>query len=255
MGRTDGTRHGLAFAAPTGRRGARRLAGALPVAMVVMMFAVGVAWGLMINSQVASAELTAASSSDFTLHICEPGAAAPTATPLEPEGWCPVDDDGGGVDLRDELVFEDVSSLTPGEIVLWDVRLVNAGNASAWDLWSYDVDIAEKPDGDPGDDCTVPLELLNLFDLGVAIGDGGTFPDPNQHGGRLTYDVYNDNHNDPITGVPDAIELPPYARVVHVEAGEYEDVRLRVRLPADAGNECLDTTWTLSIQFNVAAHS
>ena len=85
------------------------------------------------------------------LYICEPG------DKRGPD--CGSDDIDG-----DEFVFETLEDIKPGDLVEWDIRLVNMGSNNLM-VSSATLNIRELTD--PGDDC--PGDALGDADLGFGL--------------------------------------------------------------------------------------
>ena len=186
------------------------------------------------TSQQTSGPVSTASSEAPSLYICEPDSTA------GPE--CGSDDSGA-----DEAIFETDEGLWPSVTAIWDIRLRNV------DIYNWDISGATgtwEKISDPGNDCAI-TPVLSLSVLG------------NAGGGK------NDNH---VSGsaCDREVEVPPmfcseqqvccglvscsYCKgTVHIAPGDYEDMRIRVRLPEDAPDECVDTAWALSIQWDIVA--
>jgi len=151
------------------------------------------------------------------LYICEPDAT--------PGPACGSDDSGA-----DEIIFEGEELATPGDVTIWDIRLLNAGPDLVWDIDAFDVVITET--NDPGGDC----DAIPTFEPWILGKDG---------------DYLNDNH--PYLGGVATGSMLAYADgprwFVHVEPGDYEDLRLRVTPPIEAGNECYSNAWSVAIDW------
>ncbi len=200
-------------------------------------------------SQTTSATLSMATSDEPTLYICEPRELG-GAVVAGPD--CGKDDDGtkDGPPGPDEVIFEDDENAVPGSIRFWDIRLRNTG-VDAWDLFPA-IDTIDPVD--PAEDCTVKPEVSLVRILGKVAASG--FNDPLS---GATYDTVNDNHSFAGGNVPGAaffwLETFTSQYYVHVAPGDYEDLRIRVSFPTTAGEECVGSEWTLTIDWNVGVHS
>lgn len=179
------------------------------------------------DEQDTTGSVVAALATDIDLHICEPGEIA------GPD--CGADDDGtpGGPPGENEAIFEGSEQLTPGDPAIWDLRMRNIGNLP-WDIDAFAVDIQET--NDPNGDCDAAVEVEPKI-----LGKEG--------------DSINDNHST-FTGTldPGSMRREGFGGAtyfVHVDAGDYEDIRLRFLLPESAGNECSANAWDITISWTV----
>jgi hypothetical protein len=175
------------------------------------------------DEQQSAGAVTVAGPGAIDLYICEPG---PQGQPPVPGPSCGPDDNGtsNGPAGADEAIFETIEDLTPDDTTQWDIRVRNNGTL-AWDLTGHDIAFTETDD--PGNDCNrVPTLEPRI------LGKAG--------------DPVNDNHAGFFAGWM-YIEGQFAGYVVHVDPGDYEDIRLRVTIPANAGNECIDNAWDLNV--------
>lgn len=190
----------------------------------------GIAYAALGDTQSASGSVNVSSTS-ADLYICEPGAVAGPA--------CGADDNTG-----DESVFESLEDLRPGETEQWDIRLKNNGT-TPFHITEATLSINET--NDPGNDCptyaliaTGPPNANNYdYQQGIALlGKGG--------------DVANDNPQD-LEGVQyfrsEADRYTSYG--IKIAPGDYEDVRLRLRLQLQDTENCDGNTWAVAWNFTV----
>ncbi len=158
---------------------------------------------------------------DIDLYICEPDST--------PGPACGSDDSEA-----DEIIFEGTESLTPGDEATYDIRMQNVGATLPWDIGGFDITFTET--NDPDADCNdVPTATPRI------LGKDG--------------DDVNDNHpkefGAPWVAMMDVEDFIPDTRyLVHVEAGDFEDLRLHVLIP-DLGAECSDNEWSINIAWTV----
>ncbi len=178
------------------------------------------------GTQTASGSVNVTTTS-ADLYICEPDAT--------PGPDCGSDDSGA-----DDTVLETLEDITPGETVQWDLRLQNVGTE---DWVVTDVTLILVETADPGDDC--PDESLRASaPFGVAPGVSTL--------GKAGDDL---NDNAVVSGTAFFLresEADPIRAVsVIVAAGDYEDVRLRLRLDPSGTENCDGNEWAASWQFTV----
>lgn len=203
---------------------------------VLAALLVGAAVALFTDTQFTTGSVTSATAATIDLYICEPqpgGAGGPDCGP----------DDSA----NDEIIFETDEQLLTGldDAVHWDVRLRNTSTGTAeWDLDTIRYSATETVD--PGSDCN----RLPRLDLRV-LGKAG--------------DRFNDNHVNVDTVVIGEGGAPIRAAFVvneeftnrvraHVEVGDYEDMRVRVSLDSDVGDECQGNAWDISLAWTVVEH-
>lgn len=179
------------------------------------------------GTQTASGSVNVTTTS-ADLYICEPDAT--------PGPVCGSDDSGA-----DETVFETLEDIRPGETVQWDLRLKNVGTED-WIVTGVTLDLVETVD--PGGDC--PDESLGP----LSVGFPGFAPGVSTLG--KAGDDLNDNAQIGQPFFPRESEADPLRAVsVIVAAGDYEDVRLRLRLDQSGTENCDGNEWTASWQFTV----
>lgn len=193
-------------------------------AFVLVAVAVGgaaVVWATLGDTQSATGAVNVTTvSSD--LYICEPNGT--------PGPACGSDDSAD-----DEIIFETLEDMRPGDIVTWDLRLRNVGTVD-WRVSG--VTLISVEDVDPGNDC--PSDALRQTARGITIlGKNG--------------DEVNDNAG---VGVGDREpifrgETTNQQRHIDVAAGDYEDVRLRLGLDVVGTQNCDGNQWSFSWQFEV----
>jgi hypothetical protein len=197
------------------------------VAVVAAFLAVaaGVAFALFSDQQATSGAVGMATADDVDLYICEPGGT--------PGPDCGSDDSGA-----DEAVWETTEELLPGHDATWDIRLKNVGTY-AWDTGAPTVTIMET--ADPGGDCdAVPGVVAKI------LGKAG--------------DAVNDNHAVSywdMCGSYSLLDLEAASYTcytVHVEPGDYEDIRLHAPASSDWGNECSENAWSIVVDWTVTNH-
>ena len=179
----------------------------------VGLFAAPTVLALFTDSHSVSGSVNVTSDS-VDLYICDiTGTDTTSAT-------CPgIGDDS----LGDEIIFEGLENLVPDGVALWDIRLLNVGEL-AWDSNSRPFPVVTEVN-DPGADC----DYAPAVSFSVLGKDG---------------DSLNDNHSaGSSTGWPRA-DVYGYVRI-HVEPGDFEDVRIGATLSANAGNECRDNAWDI----------
>ena len=170
------------------------------------------------------------------LYICEPqpgGAGGPDCGP----------DDSA----NDEIIFETDEQLLTGldDAVHWDVRLRNTSTGTAeWDLDAIRYNATETVD--PGSDCNA-LPILDVRVLGKA---GDSFND--NHGSSPTA-VIGEGGAQVLRSVVINEELTALLRV-HVEVGDYEDIRVEIHLSPAVGDECQGNAWDISLAWTVVEH-
>ena len=206
---------------------------ALVVASVVLAVAAGslavqTVWALFTDSQSVTGSVNSTAETGFTdLYICDVTGTASTSP------TCPgVGDDSGA----DEVIFETLEDMLPGGTVQWDIRLRNVG-IDAWDSRVFPgVSVVEALD--PGGGCeVVPVGSLRV--LGKA-GDSLNDNHPLANSSRWIREGFT-------TAVADRVEI-------HVEPGDFEDVRVRASLSPNAGNSCLENVWDISFTIAAAQH-
>ena len=196
------------------------------VAAVVTAFVV---YAALNDTQTASGTLNATSTS-ADLYICEPSGG--------PGPACGPDDSGA-----DETVFEGIEDIRPGENRTWDLRLVNVGTV---DLFMTKVGLVVVESSDPGLDC--PSGTLQpgqnssgeISTAGVfALGKAG--------------DEANDNplRADGMDAITPESSAEP-KRNIKIAAGDYEDVRLRLRLRGDVSQDCDANEWKATWTFEAS---
>lgn len=200
------------------------------------------------DTQYTTGEVTSATAATLSLHICEPiGGHDETGDPA-----CPGDDN-----LDDEIIFENVEGLATGfaDHAHWDVRLRNAGDV-LWDL--HEVHYTATETADPGADCAV-LPEVHVTVLGQSfyeqsskeVNDNHKYGDnpDNLNGSRLYNDMTGWNHaiNGQTFYKSDAFR-------VHVAPGDYEDMRVKIWLSEEAGDECQGNAWDISLSWTVVEH-
>lgn len=168
------------------------------------------------------------------LYICEPG---PQGGEPVPGPGCGPDDNGtfNGPPGADEVIFENIENLTPNDTTQWDIRLRNTGTLP-WLLTNTSLQFSNADPSvvliqeveDPGPDCTiVPVVSATI------LGKAG--------------DEVNDNVLASFFSGLSRESSPGSDYQVRVAAGDYEDLRLRVTIPANAGNECIGSIWDIII--------
>ena len=197
---------------------------ALTGGLVAAAALLGVAVAVLTDSQTATGTITATSTS-ADLYICEPGVPGPA---------CGSDDSGA-----DEIVFETIEDISPGETVEWDIRLQNVGTTD-WILSDVTVTIVETLD--PGSDCPDAALVTGRDQINVNSSAGAFIL------GKAG-DVFNDN---PAPG--GSFFLMAWGtnspRGVFVAAGDYEDIRLRIELPTAGTENCDGNEWSLTYVFD-----
>ena len=164
------------------------------------------------------------SSESADLYICEPGN-------VDGPDCGPDDSDGA------EIVFEGLEDLRPGDIVEYDVRLKNVGTVPFVVL---DAEFEATETNDPDNDC--PQGVLSAYSdgypyVGVTIlGKDGDWLNDN------VYDV-------------DAIRFPVFDSYqdlsIAIAPGDFEDVRLALRLNLQNSVNCDSNEWDVSWTFTV----
>lgn len=196
----------------------------LAAAAVAGAASVGLVLAALGDTQTATGSVNVSTTS-ADLYICEPGNVAGPA--------CGPDDSDGG-----ELVFENLEDIRPGDQVYWDVRLKNVG--------------------------TVPFTIV---DVGGTIAETSD-PEANCPAGSLSYgskagysypprglyilgkggDDVNDNTYDyEIIRFRTESDSGDYNIVI--APGDYEDVRLRLKLARLGTENCDGNTWDVSYDF------
>ena len=207
----------------------------LVIASVVLAVAAGslavqTVWALFTDSQSATGSVNFTSETGFTdLYICDVTGIASTSP------TCPgVGDDS----LADEIIFESLEDMVPGQTVQWDIRLRNIGTL-AWDSLDFpsggDLSVTEA--SDPYGSCDSPPAISFRV-----LGKAG--------------DTVNDNHSNSVstrwqqegrTGDQNRVQI-------HIEPGDFEDVRVRANLPTSAGDTCLGNVWDISFVIDARQH-
>ena len=170
------------------------------------------------DEQATTGPVMAALATDIDLYICEPDAV--------PGPACGADDS-----LGNEIVFEGNEQLTPGEDAIADLRMQNIGTLP-WDIDMFTIDVQES--NDPNADCDAEVTI----EVRILGRDG---------------DSVNDNHRDffPEPGHAIQRETASSFYFVHIEPGDYEDLRPRLSIPESAGNECSGNAWDLTTGWTV----
>ena len=197
---------------------------ALTGGLVAAAALLGVAVAVLTDSQTATGTITATSTS-ADLYICEPGVPGPA---------CGSDDSGA-----DEIVFETIEDIIPGETVEWDIRLQNVGTTD-WTLSDVTVTIVETVD--PGSDCPDPAlvngrNLINQSSAAGAfiLGKAGDEINDNPSQGASFFLIRWTSHQ---------------GHAVLVAAGDYDDIRLRIELPTSGTENCDGNEWSITYVFD-----
>jgi hypothetical protein len=205
-----------------------RIAGLALVGLGVAAGA-GVAFAALSNTENASGTVNVTSTS-ADLYICETGQVAGPA--------CGSDDSDGA-----ENIFESIEDLRPGETVTYDIRLKNVGTEP---FLVSDASLSISEGADPGNDC--PASPSPLY---------GSGPNDNYYNtwgvsilGKAG-DADNDNTGEYPNGIPEfQLETRSYTQLpIHIAAGDYEDVRLRLTMAVEGVGACDSNTWNVSWSF------
>ena len=187
----------------------------------------GAVYAQLADTQTASGSVNATTTS-ADLYICEPGAT--------PGPGCGSDDNGA-----DEAIFEGLENIRPDETVSWDIRLLNVGSVNLI-ITGVNPNIVETVD--PGADCRdVPGD--SALTLGVKPNGDDSL------GGVFILGKNGDSINDNGAG---AVKFRRETasddrRSINIAPGDFEDVRLRLRLiNSDAAN-CEGNEWDVSWVF------
>ncbi len=166
-----------------------------------------------------------ATSTSADLYICQPDAT--------PGPACGSDDNGA-----DELVFETLEDIRPGEVVEWGLRLKNVGSDD-WTVTGVTLTVTET--ADPNNDCP---------DDALRAGSDPTMGTPSPEG----VFAVSTNNNIAGTGAPEfaLLESTDPARNIRVLAGGYEDVRLMLVLYPVGTDSCDGNEWDVSWEFTVS---
>lgn len=196
---------------------------ALTGGLVATAAFLGVAMALLTDTQTATGTITATSTS-ADLYICEPGVPGPA---------CGSDDSGA-----DEIVFETVEDIVPGETVEWDIRLQNVGTTD-WALSNVTVAFVET--ADPGADCPDTALVNGRNHLGFS-SIAGVF---------ILGQAGDDTNDNPAPGSSLGVTrwTSSSQRAVFVAAGDYEDIRLRIELPTSGTENCDGNEWSVTYVF------
>lgn len=197
------------------------LGGAAIAAAVVVAAVVYAQLG---DTQTASGTVNVTTTS-ADLYICEPDTIKGPA--------CGSDDSGG-----DETIFETLEDMLPGDQVSWDIRLKNVGSEI---LVISGVGLSITETVDPGADC--PNFALQQGSGSFGQSSGGVFI-LGKNG-----DSSNDNP-DFVSGFPQFKREGSFQlRTIGVAPGDYEDLRLRLRLNPSGTDDCDGNEWNASWQF------
>ena len=195
---------------------------ALAGGLTVFAAFVGIVVAQLTDTQTATGTITATSTS-ADLYICEPGVPGPA---------CGTDDSGA-----DEIVFETIEDISPGEVIQWDLRLVNTGPVDFLISQTTLLTVTELTD--PGSDCPDgvlvkgPLPSGSGSDFGIfVLGKAG--------------DDLNDNPQGVLGASPHLNESGTYVGNIKIAAGDYEDVRLRLQLSVANTDNCDGNEWTVT---------
>jgi len=207
------------------------LLGAIVVGSLAAL-ATGIVLAFFTASQQASGEISVAESSDVSLYICEPTGPG-TADPL-----CPGDDSGA-----DEIIFEGTEKARPGETFQWDIRLRNKGTF-AWDVTA--VGITATSSSPTACEIGKSIKAINFSILGKAGDSANDNHLAPSYSGSMPHDSSAEIVREGLS--------PADKAVIHVEPGDYEDVRLRVVFTPGMDNNCLGVTFTITYRFDITTH-
>lgn len=215
----------------------RKILTATVVAAVTASVTVTLVWAAFTSSQSASGEVSVATSNDVALYICEPIGGEDEVIDPAFKLLCPGDDSG-----RDEVIFDATEKALPGDTVVWDIRLRNDGSF-AWDVSGVATSASNSIGGGT---CPNSLGLLDYSILGKAS------------------DSANDNHLSPsyTNSVVHAATAEILREglsatdkaVVHVEPGDFEDIRLRFLFSESAPNGCKGSVWSVGTGWTISNH-
>ncbi len=207
------------------------------VAVLLVAVAGAVSAGIVLaqlgDTQTASGTVNVTTvSSD--LYICEPNGT--------PGPACGSDDNGD-----DEAIFETLENLRPGDLIQWDIRLTNIGPED-WTVTNVSLSINETVD--PGSDC--PSTALTK-------GNHSSTGEGSREGVFVLGKAGDDLNDNSIGGSGDFLrELNPSAGAsrfigtIRVAVGDYEDLRLRLRLLSSiAVAGCDGNEWNVNWVFDV----
>lgn len=188
----------------------------------------GLAYAALGDTQSASGSVNVSTTS-ADLYICEPGNAAGPA--------CGSDDNDGN-----EAIFESLEDLRPGQTAQWDVRLKNVGTVP---FMVTGVTLTTAENNDPGSDCpegsltsSGPSDSYYNYPYGISLlGKNG--------------DPANDNpyNNNDIPAFSGETDYQGYG--ILIAPGDYEDVRLRLRLQLQNTANCDGNAWNVAWNFTV----
>ena len=190
----------------------------IPAGLLAAVAVAVVAYGQFVDTETASGEI-AATSTSADLYICEPDGTPP------PD--CGSDDNGA-----DEAIFETLEDIRPGEIVSWDIRLQNVGSDS-WTVLGVTLTVTEV--ADPGDDCPddaiVPAPVI--YAAVPYYSDSGVFI----LSGPCT-----------VPGAPVFLReaYPDQYKAICTGASASADVRLRLQLSPVGTEYCDGNIWNVS---------
>ncbi len=176
------------------------------------------------------------STTSADLYICEPDST--------PGPDCGSDDAGA-----DEMVFETLEDMRPGDRIEWDIRLKNVGTQD-WLVTDVTLEILESVD--PGADC--PDDALQPPEIPSVPFVGGT---PIEIG-IFILGKNGDGRNDNPFGIPGVPvfqfdrSFPEVVVSIKVAAGDYEDVRLELVMGGAGTENCDGNEWNVSWEFTVA---
>ena len=217
----------------------------LVIALVALLVAVGVIAGVALaqltDIQTASGTVTATSGA-ADLYICEPD-----PTTLDPA--CGSDDSGA-----DEVVFESLENLRPGDVAEWDIRLKNVGSTTLR-ISAATLGITET--ADPGNDCpggallSSPMAYYDdhtFFSSTAGVWILGKLTDPN------SWNYQNDNPTPSLPGFPvfRTHATPPTSFTIEIAAGDYEDVRLHLNMLGSGTENCDGNEWNVTWTFEAS---
>jgi len=216
----------------------------LPIILVAVIVSLlgGVAFAQLSSFQRASGSINVTSSVSADLYICEPNSTG------GPD--CGADDSGA-----DELVFETVEDMLPGNVIQWDIRLKNIGTED-WMVVSAEVDINETLD--PGNDCGVidiplrpPVIRPGPYVPGITIlVDGGD----NLLGENGVGPRYSDQGVAVFLAEGNYLATSDFFWEQHIKVapGGFEDLRLRLELDQAGTTNCDGNEWDVGWTFHVS---